>query len=73
MKSPARGAAASIHVASAPDLEQATGGYFAAGRARSSAARSYDEAAAGLPSPGTDLVRASRITVSPMSNSSPKS
>ncbi len=46
MKSPARGAAASIHVASAPALEQATGGYFAAGRPRSSAARSEDEAAA---------------------------
>jgi retinol dehydrogenase-14 len=46
MKSPARGAATSVHVASAPDLEQVTGGYFAAGRLRSSAARSYDEAAA---------------------------
>ena len=46
MKSPARGAATSVHVASAPDLEQVTGGYFAAGRPRSSAARSYDEAAA---------------------------
>jgi retinol dehydrogenase 14 len=46
MKSPARGAATSVHVASAPDLEQVTGGYFAAGRPRRSAARSYDEAAA---------------------------
>jgi retinol dehydrogenase 14 len=46
MKSPARGAATSVYVASAPDLEQVTGGYFAAGRPRSSAARSYDEAAA---------------------------
>jgi retinol dehydrogenase 14 len=46
MKSPARGAATSVHVASAPDLKQVTGGYFAAGRRRSSAARSYDEAAA---------------------------
>ena len=46
MKSPARGAATSVHVASAPDLEQVTGAYFAAGRPRSSAARSYDEAAA---------------------------
>ena len=46
MKSPARGAATSVHVSSAPDLEQVTGGYFAAGRPRSSAARSYDEAAA---------------------------
>jgi retinol dehydrogenase 14 len=41
-----QGAATSIHLASAPDLEQVTGGYFAAGRPRSSAARSYDEAAA---------------------------
>jgi retinol dehydrogenase-14 len=46
MKSPARGAATSVHVTSAPDFEQVTGGYFAAGRPRSSAARSYDEAAA---------------------------
>jgi NAD(P)-dependent dehydrogenase (short-subunit alcohol dehydrogenase family) len=46
MKSPARGAATSIHVASAPDLQQVTGGYFAASKPRSSAARSYDEAAA---------------------------
>jgi retinol dehydrogenase 14 len=46
MKSPARGAATSIHVASAPDLEQVTGGYFAASKPRSSAVRSYDEAAA---------------------------
>jgi retinol dehydrogenase 14 len=46
MKSPARGAATSVHVASATDLEQVTGGCFAAGRPRSSAARSYDEAAA---------------------------
>jgi retinol dehydrogenase-14 len=46
MKCPARGAATSVHVTSAPDLEQVTGGYFAAGRPRSSAARSYDEAAA---------------------------
>jgi retinol dehydrogenase 14 len=46
MKSPARGAPTSVHVSSAPDLEQVTGGYFAAGRPRSSAARSYDEAAA---------------------------
>jgi retinol dehydrogenase 14 len=46
MKSPARGAATFVHVASAPDLEQVTGGYFAGGRPQSSAARSYDEAAA---------------------------
>jgi retinol dehydrogenase 14 len=41
-----RGAATSIHLASAADLEQVTGGYFAADKPRSSAARSYREAAA---------------------------
>jgi retinol dehydrogenase 14 len=46
MKSPARGATTSIHVASAPDLEQVTGRYFASSKPRSSADRSYDEAAA---------------------------
>lgn len=46
MKSPDRGAATSIHVASAPELEQVTGCYFANGKARRSAPRSYDEAAA---------------------------
>jgi retinol dehydrogenase 14 len=46
MKTPARGATTSIHLASAPDLEQVTGRYFASSKPRSSAARSYDEAAA---------------------------
>lgn len=46
MKSPTRGATTSIHVASAPDLEQVTGRYFASSKPRSSAARSYDEATA---------------------------
>jgi NAD(P)-dependent dehydrogenase (short-subunit alcohol dehydrogenase family) len=46
MKSPARGAATSIHLASAPDLEQVTGRYFAASKPRRSAPRSYDQAAA---------------------------
>jgi retinol dehydrogenase-14 len=44
MKSPARGAATSIHVASAPDLEQVTGRYFANSRPKRSSKRSYDEA-----------------------------
>jgi hypothetical protein len=46
MKSPARGAATSIHLASAPGLEQVTGCYFAGGKPRKSAGRSYDQAAA---------------------------
>jgi retinol dehydrogenase 14 len=46
MKSPARGAATSIHLASAPGLEQVTGRYFAGGKPRKSAGRSYDQGAA---------------------------
>jgi NAD(P)-dependent dehydrogenase (short-subunit alcohol dehydrogenase family) len=43
MKSPARGAGTSIHLASAPELEQVTGRYFANSRPRRSSSRSYDE------------------------------
>ena len=46
MKAPARGAATSIHLASAPDLEQVTGRYFASSKPRRSSKRSYDQAAA---------------------------
>jgi NAD(P)-dependent dehydrogenase (short-subunit alcohol dehydrogenase family) len=46
MKAPAQGAATSIHLASAPDLEQVTGRYFANSKPKSSSKRSYDEAAA---------------------------
>jgi retinol dehydrogenase 14 len=46
MKTPARGAATSIHVASAPDLEQVSGRYFAGRKPKRSAKRSYDEAVA---------------------------
>jgi NAD(P)-dependent dehydrogenase (short-subunit alcohol dehydrogenase family) len=46
MKAPAQGAATSIHVASAPDLEQVTGRYFANSKRKRSSKRSYDEAAA---------------------------
>ncbi|WP_227878393.1 SDR family oxidoreductase [Arthrobacter dokdonensis] len=46
MKSPARGAATSVLLASAPELEGVTGCYFANGKARKSSTRSYDEAAA---------------------------
>ncbi|WP_460463787.1 SDR family oxidoreductase [Arthrobacter pigmenti] len=46
MKSPDRGAATSIHLASAPDLGQVTGRFFANSRPRKSSKSSYDEAAA---------------------------
>jgi NAD(P)-dependent dehydrogenase (short-subunit alcohol dehydrogenase family) len=46
MKAPTQGAATSIHVACAPDLEQVTGRYFADSKPRSSSKRSYDEVAA---------------------------
>jgi NAD(P)-dependent dehydrogenase (short-subunit alcohol dehydrogenase family) len=46
MKAPGRGAATSIHLASAPDLEQVTGRYFASSKPRRSSRRSYDQAAA---------------------------
>jgi retinol dehydrogenase-14 len=46
MKSPARGATTSIHLASAPELEQVTGRYFANSQLKKSSERSYDRAAA---------------------------
>ncbi|HEV8566533.1 MAG TPA: SDR family oxidoreductase [Actinoplanes sp.] len=46
MKVPAQGAATSIHLASAPDLEQVTGRYFANSKPKKSAKRSYDQATA---------------------------
>jgi retinol dehydrogenase 14 len=46
MKTPAQGAATSILVASASDLEQVTGRYFANSKPKRSSKRSYDEAAA---------------------------
>jgi NAD(P)-dependent dehydrogenase (short-subunit alcohol dehydrogenase family) len=46
MKSPTDGAATSVHVASAPELEHVTGCYFARRRAKRSSAGSHDEAAA---------------------------
>jgi len=57
MKSPIQGAATSIHVASAPELEKVTGRYFANGHARKSSKPSYDQAtAARLWQVSTDLV-----------------
>jgi NAD(P)-dependent dehydrogenase (short-subunit alcohol dehydrogenase family) len=46
MKSPARGAATSIHLASAPDVEGVTGRFFANARVKRSSMHSYDEATA---------------------------
>lgn len=46
MKSPAQGAATSIHLASAPDLDRMTGRYLTKGKPTSSSKRSYDEAIA---------------------------
>ncbi|MDX6292448.1 MAG: hypothetical protein QOH50_1523 [Kribbellaceae bacterium] len=46
MKTPAQGAATSIYLASAPDLKQVTGRYFANSKPKRSSKRSYDEAAA---------------------------
>jgi NAD(P)-dependent dehydrogenase (short-subunit alcohol dehydrogenase family) len=59
MKSPAGGAATSIYVASAPDLAQVTGRFFARSRPRKSSERSYDRAvAARLWQASADLVAA---------------
>jgi len=46
MRSPAGGAATSIHLAAAPDLEQVTGRYFANSTPKRSSTRSYDRAVA---------------------------
>ena len=46
MKTPAQGAATSIHLASAAELSHVTGQYFANSKPKKSSQRSYDEAAA---------------------------
>jgi len=57
MKSAAQGAATSIRLASAPDLEHVTGRFFASAKPKKSSKRSYDEAAAAqLWRLSTDLV-----------------
>ena len=57
MRSPTRGAATSIYVAAASDLEQVTGRYFANGKPKRSSERSHDEAdAARLWQASADLV-----------------
>ena len=70
MKTPARGAATSIYLASAPDLEQVTGRYFASSKPRRSSKRSYDQAAAArLWQVSADLadLTAAGVTTSPAS------
>ena len=62
MKSPAQGAATSIHLASAPELEKVSGRYFANCKDKKSAERSYDQAvAAQLWRVSSELVRATEI------------
>jgi NAD(P)-dependent dehydrogenase (short-subunit alcohol dehydrogenase family) len=69
MKTPAQGAATSINLASAPDLEKVSGRYFADSKPRRSAQRSYDEAAAArLWQVSADLVG---LTVTANTPSSP--
>jgi retinol dehydrogenase 14 len=57
LQSPARGAATSIHLASAPDLDRTTGRYFAKSKPTRTSKRSYDESvAARLWEVSADLV-----------------
>ena len=57
MKAPAQGAATSIHLASASNLEHVTGRYFANSKTKRSSKQSYDQAAsARLWQVSTDLV-----------------
>ena len=61
MRSPSQGAATSIHLASAPELERVTGRYFVDCTPRRSSQRSYDTAAAArLWAVSADLVRSAR-------------
>jgi hypothetical protein len=46
MQTPAQGAATSIYLASAPDLAQVTGRYFASRKPKRSSKASYDQSAA---------------------------
>ncbi len=57
MRSPARGATTSIHLASSPDLAGRTGGYYSDSKPKRSSTASYDEAvAARLWQVSSDLV-----------------
>ena len=66
MKTPAQGAATSVHLASAPDLEQVTGRYFADSKPKPSAKLSYDQTtAARLWQVSADLVGLSAAVDTP--------
>ena len=66
MKTAAQGAATSIQLASAPELEQANGRYFADGKPKRSAERSYHQAtAARLWRVSTELVKLTAAADSP--------
>jgi hypothetical protein len=66
MKSPARGATTSIHLASARELEQVSGHYFANSRPKKSSERSYGQAAAArLWQVSDDLVGLTRSAAPP--------
>ena len=66
MKSPARGATTSIHLASARELEQMSGHYFANSQPKKSSDRSYDQAAAArLWQVSDDLVGLTRSAAPP--------
>ena len=57
MKSPTKGAATSVYLASAPDLPRVTGCYFVNSKPKRSSKRTYDEtAAARLWQVSADLV-----------------
>lgn len=46
MKTPAKGATTSVHLASSPELKGVTGAFFASSKSRRSSRRSYDQATA---------------------------
>ena len=70
MKTPAQGAATSIRLASAPDLEQVTGRFFANGKPKKSSKASYDQDdAARLWQVSADLVD---LTASPQVRDRPR-
>jgi len=74
MKSTERGAATSVHVASAAELRDVSGCYFAKSKPRKSSARSYDEAvSAQLWQDSADPWSASQPSDPPRSHLSPQS
>lgn len=73
MRSPAQGAATSIRLASAPELEQVTGRFFVKEQPRRSSRRSYDETvAARLWQVSAELVGITSPTYAPPSHRQPE-